>query len=242
MTDTPAPALLEAALEATWPAAGRHDCGAFVLRDGAGGGRRVSAATARAPVSEADLAAVLAAAGDGALFRLRPGACDWDGPLDAALAARGLRRADPTLILAAPVAVLAPEPLPHLRAFALWPPLAIQREIWAEGGIGPARLAVMARAQDPRAALMARIADRVAGTAFVAVAGPVAMLHAVEVTQTLRRRGAARALARAAAEWAGAQGARWLALAVTEANAPARALYGGLGMAVAHRYHYRVTP
>nr|WP_242511967.1 GNAT family N-acetyltransferase [Rhodobaculum claviforme] len=179
--------MLEAALEATWPAARVRDCGPFVLRDGAGGGRRVSSATARGPVTEVDLEAALAAMPD-ALFRLRPDACAWDGPLDAALAARGLVRADPTLILAAPVAALAPVPLPHLRAFALWPPLAIQREIWAEGGIGPARLAVMARAHGPRAALMARIADRVAGTAFVAVAGPVAMLHAVEVTHTLRPR------------------------------------------------------
>jgi ribosomal protein S18 acetylase RimI-like enzyme len=65
------------------------------------------------------------------------------------------------------------------------------------------------------------------------------MLHAVEVTEALRRRGAARNLTRAAAEWAGKHGADWLVLAVTEANAPARALYDGLGMAPAGGYHYR---
>lgn len=241
----PDAALLEAVLEASWPAAGLRRLGPFSLRDGAGGGRRVSAATAEAPVSEAALEAALAAlAGQGgpALFRLRPEACAWDAALDALLAARGFRRADPTLFYAAPVAALAPEPLPGLRVFALWPPLAVQRLLWSEGGIGPERLAVMARAAAPHAALMARQDDRVAGTAFVALHGAVAMLHAVEVTAPLRRRGAARNLARAAAEWAAGHGARWLALAVTEANTPARALYAGLGMRQAGGYHYRIAP
>jgi GNAT superfamily N-acetyltransferase len=234
---------LEAALEATWPAAGIAACGPFSLRDGAGGGSRVSAATALAAADEPGIAAAEAAmraAGHRPLFRLRPGLCAWDGPLDAALAARGYARRDPTLYYAAPVARLAPEPLPAMRVFPIWPPLAIQRDLWAEAGIGPARLAVMGRVTRPKAALMARQDDRVAGTAFVALCGEVAMLHAMEVTRALRRRGAARNLTRAAAEWAAAQGAAWLALAVTEANAPARALYAGLGMAAPGGYHYRV--
>ena len=240
---TPDPAALEAALEASWPAAATRACGPFVLREGAGGGRRVSAATAQGPADAAALEAAIAEmGGQGALFRLRPGTCAWDGELDQALAARGFRRADPTLLLAAPVAALAPEPLPRLRVFAIWPPLAIQRALWAEGGIGPERLAVMARAASPRTALMARQDDRVAGTGFVALHGDVAMIHAMEVTPALRRRGAAGNLLRAAAEWSAGQGARWLALAVTEANAPARALYARLGMAEAGRYHYRVAP
>jgi uncharacterized protein (DUF2237 family) len=45
-----------------------------------------------------------------------------------------------------------------------------------------------------------------------------------------------------AARWAEAQEAGWIAVAVTEANAPARALYVGLGMAEAARYHYRAAP
>ncbi|PJN94439.1 N-acetyltransferase, partial [Amaricoccus sp. HAR-UPW-R2A-40] len=38
------------------------------------------------------------------------------------------------------------------------------------------------------------------------------------------------------------RGAVTLALAVAEANAPARALYDRLGMAEAARYHYRIAP
>ena len=57
-----------------------------------------------------------------------------------------------------------------------------------------------------------------------------------------QRVGLARALMLSAARWAEAQGSRWIAVAVTEANAPARALYAGLGMAEAARYHYRAAP
>ncbi|MGY6411729.1 MAG: GNAT family N-acetyltransferase [Alkalilacustris sp.] len=243
--DLPPPGALEAALKASWPAAATRACGPFTLRDGLGGGRRVSAATAQGPADGMALEAALeamAAAGQRPLFRLRPGLCPWDDDLDKALAERGFVRADVTLMLAAPVAVLAPEPLPRMRVFALWPPLAVQRALWAEGGVGPERVAVMARAGGPRTALMARQDDRVAGTAFVALQGDVGMVHAMEVTPALRRRGAAGNLVRAAADWAGAQGARWLGLAVTEANGPARTLYARLGMVEVGRYHYRVAP
>ncbi|MGY6634012.1 MAG: GNAT family N-acetyltransferase [Alkalilacustris sp.] len=252
MTDMPAqpvaPAVppvaadFEAALEATWPAAAWRRLGPWVLRDGAGGGQRVSAATAEGPVAPAALEEGLVAMGPQPLVRVRPALCAWDGALDRGLADRGFVLSDPTLILAARAVEVAPEPLPPLLAFSVWPPLAAQRDIWAKGGIGPARQAIMARVQGPRAALMARRSDRVAGTAFVALHGAVAMLHAVEVPATLRRRGAARALTQAAARWAIAQGATWLALTVTEANGPARTLYDALGMTPVHRYHYRRAP
>lgn len=245
MSAAPDLAALTAALEATWPPASATRLGPFTLREGAGGGSRVSAATAEAAAGPDDIAAATAAmraAGTPPLFRLRPELCPWDATLDAALEASGHLRHDPTVFYAAPVAALAPEPLPRLRAFAIWPPLAIQRDLWAEAGIGPARLAVMARAAEPRAALLAREADRVAGTAFVALHGPLAMLHAMEVTPGLRRRGAARNMMRRAAEWAARAGAHWLALAVTEANAPARSLYEALGMRACGGYHYRRAP
>ncbi|NCO15796.1 MAG: hypothetical protein GW902_01020, partial [Alphaproteobacteria bacterium] len=46
----------------------------------------------------------------------------------------------------------------------------------------------------------------------------------------------------AAALWAQGLGARTLALAVTLANAPARALYRRLGFAPVCGYHYRRAP
>jgi hypothetical protein len=49
-------------------------------------------------------------------------------------------------------------------------------------------------------------------------------------------------MTRAAAAWAQRAGAPVFAMAVTERNAPARALYARLGLAEAARYHYRVAP
>lgn len=234
-----------AALEATWPAAALRRQGPFTLRDGGGGGKRVSAATAEGPPDAAAIRAAEAAmraAGQRPLFRLRPALCPWDAALDDVLAARGYEMLDPTLFMVAPVARLIASDLPALRQFPIWPPLEIQRQIWAEAGIGAGRQAIMARVAGPKTALLARIDDRPAGVAFVACSGAVAMLHAMETLPRLRRKGAARGLMHGAADWAAAQGAEWLALAVTRANAPARALYAAMGMAELGGYHHREAP
>ena len=88
--------------------------------------------------------------------------------------------------------------------------------------------------------LMSRANDRPVGAAFVAVDGEVAMIHAIEVAKAHRRKGGAVRLMQGAARFAAENGAEWLALAVTEANSGARALYERLGMADAGGYHYRV--
>lgn len=231
------PAALFATLEATWPAAARLACGPFLLRQGLGGGQRVSAATAEGDWTLADIAAAEAAMrdlGQMPLMLIRAG----EEALDAALAAQGWQIHDPVLAYAAPVAALM-APVSGMAVFAHWPPLAITADLWAEGGIGPERLAVMQRAPGPKTALLARNADKPCGAAFVAQHGHHAMLHALEVRPALRRAGSGRRLLQAAANWAAAQGATDLSLAVTEANAPARRLYEALGMAPITRYHYR---
>lgn len=226
---------LLAALDATWPALVVEEQGGWRLRDGAGGGKRVSAASPLGAGGEIALAEEwMRARGQRALFRLG----EADGALDAALEARGYRVLDPTVIMVAPVATLAEKP-PHVSLFDIWPPLAIMRDIWAEGGIGPARLEVMERAAGPKCGLIARIEDRAAGAGFVALDGPIAMLHAVEVAPGMRRKGVGGIMLRGAAWWAQRQGAEWLALAVTEANTAARALYERAGMVTVTCYHYR---
>lgn len=249
MSDAPDLPRLFAALDATWPAARRIAQGPFTLREGQGAGQRVSAATLEGDLdggldgegfAPADLVAAehgMRALGQVPLFRVAEG----QDALDAALEARGYAVADPTVIYVARVAALAEEPGP-VSLFPIWPPLAITADIWTAGGVGPARQAVMARVPAPRTSLLARVSDRAAGAAFVACDGPVAMLHAIEVLPGLRRRGAARILVTGAAWWAQAQGAAWLALAVTRANAPARALHDRLGMVRCGGYHYRVAP
>ncbi|MCC1480855.1 GNAT family N-acetyltransferase [Roseibaca sp. Y0-43] len=218
-------------LAATWPAARSWQQDGWTLRDGAGGGKRVSAASAGPDARAADLAALMPA---GPLAMLRP----EQTALDRDLAALGYTVVDPTLIYAAPVADLAQKP-PHVSLFDLWEPLEIMREIWAEGGIGPDRIAVMARAPGPKTAFLARLGDRVVGCGFCAIHDGVAMLHAVEILPAYRRQGAGRTMLTGAAHWAQGQGAEWFTLAVTEANAPARALYEGSGLQAVARYHYR---
>lgn len=228
------PALLARVMEATWPAARSWRLGPFTLRDGGGGGKRVSAASAEGPFTARELGAAEAAMAE-PLFLIRPG----DEALDAALDARGWRIVDPVVAYAAPVAALAAA-LPGLTAFPHWPPLEIARTLWAEGGIGPARIAVMGRVSGPKTALLGRRDDRPAGVAFVACHGTEAMLHALEVRESLRRQGLGRDLLHAAANWAGDQGATRISLVVTRQNTAARALYARLGMQVVGQYHYRM--
>ena len=228
------PNLLAEVMEATWPPASRRGLGPFTLRDGAGGGKRVSAASLSGDFTEADLDAVEAAMA-APLMLIR----EADAALDAALDRRGWRVVDPVVAYAAPVAALTAD-LPPLAAFPHWPPLEIARSVWAEGGIGPARIAVMDRVPGPKVALLARTGDRPAGVAFVACHGPEAMLHALEVRPEHRRKGAGQSLLHAAANWAAAEGASRLSLVVTRQNAAARALYDRLGMRVVGQYHYRM--
>lgn len=228
---------LMAALSATWPPRGERRVGPWSIRDGAGGGKRVSAACAVTEVAPGDLPgaeAAMVSLGQVPLVQVR----DGEDGLDRLLARAGYAIVDPTLILLAQAAPLAAPP-PRLAAFAVWPPLAIQDRIWREGGIGAARRAVMDRVTGPKTAILGRTDDQPAGTAFVAIHGGTAMLHAAHVPEALRRRGTARHMLAAAAAWAVGEGARWLALAVTAGNAPARALYASAGFAVATGYHYR---
>lgn len=230
---------LDKALAATWPAAETRACGSFTLRRSPGGGSRVSAATWDADTlpDPAGIDAAIAAMHDWGQvprFRIRAG----QARIDALLAARGFLRHDPTRLYAAPLDRMPGLP-PRLSAFAIWPPLAIQDEIWHAAGIGPDRRAVMRRVAGPCTAILGRLDDRPDGTAFVAAHGNTAMLHALEVRPAARRRGLARTMIAQAAAWARDTGCTWLAVAVTRDNTPACALYAGIGMTEAAAYHYR---
>ncbi|MCF8509836.1 MAG: GNAT family N-acetyltransferase [Rhodobacteraceae bacterium] len=232
------PALVTEVMEATWPPAAHQACGPFTLRIGQGGGKRVSAATADGRWGAEDLShaeAEMQASGQSPLFLIR----EDDADLDAALAQRGYRQVDPVVIYAAPIKTLMGDGPSYMTTFPHWPPMQIARQLWADGGIGPARLAVMERVNGPKCAVLGRTDDRAAGVAFVACHGRHAMLHALEVAPALRRRGSAQNILKAAAVWAQDAGADTLSLAVTTANTPAGKLYQGLGMVEAGRYHYR---
>ena len=232
------PDALQDVMDASWPAASVARVGPWAIRDGGGGGKRVSAATAEGSWQASDVTraeAAMQALGQDRLFLIRT----RDADLDAALQAQGYRVVDPVVAYAAPVAEIAAVPPARMTSFPHWPPMEIDRALWAEGGIGPARVAVMERVTGPKTVILGRSSDRAAGVAFVAMRGDVAMLHALEVSPALRRQGSAYNILRAAAVWAQDNGAKTLSLVVTEANVPARSLYASLGMTIVGQYHYR---
>lgn len=229
---------IEAAFEASWPAAEYAEAGTFRIGRGLGGGKRVGSARATGPdwtAAEIDRAVEVQKMWDQSpIFRVS----DSETRLAEALSSRGFRDHTPTVMMTAPVATLTSLAVPPVTSFALWPPLAIQRELWEEQGIGAARQAVMARVAAPKAALLGRIEDRAAAVAFAAEVKGIAVLHALEVLPAMRRKGLAGWILREAAFWAKMQGADTMLLAVTAENAGAIALYRKLGFTEIARYRY----
>lgn len=235
---------IPAAIRATWPPARTETVGPFLVSDGAGGGNRVSAAQLADPasdgsrVSKADITEVLywqRSIGGESIFMVFGG----QTALDTLLKAEGFTTRDATNILATATADLA-KPPPPVSCFETWPPLAVQEEIWADGGIGHARLNIMSRAEGPKTTLFGRINDKPAGTAFVALHDRIAMLHALDVAAFARRQGLARIMMGAAASWAADRGSDVFSVLVTQENAPAGRLYASLGMQAVESYWYRV--
>ncbi|MEM9966804.1 MAG: GNAT family N-acetyltransferase [Pseudomonadota bacterium] len=208
-----------------------------MLREGRGGGKRVSAATACAPPQELDIAAAAQAMRrlkQRPLFSIRQD----DERLDAQLAAAGYEIVDPVVMYTLPIDRLTDRHIPPVTAFEIWEPLAIMEEIWQQGGIGAARIEVMRRVQ-VKTAIFARWRDRPAGVAFAGVHHDICMVHAVEVLPHQRRQGVAVWMMRRAAFWGAARGARYICVLCVVKNQAANALYRALGFEEAGRYHYR---
>ncbi|SLN41593.1 Acetyltransferase (GNAT) family protein [Roseovarius litorisediminis] len=223
--------------EATWPPAARKTVGPWIIRDGQGGGKRVSSATARQPVAAEHLPAAQSAMqsmNQTPLFMIRAG----DDALDQMLADQGYTIVDPVNIFAGPIADLA-QPTPRTSTFAIWEPLAIQLDIWAAGGIGPGRINVMRRAPSPKTSIFGRADNRPAGTAFCAIHENIAMVHALEVHPRSRRQNMGRYMMQQAAIWAQENGATHMSVVCRQNNTGANALYTSLGLTLVEQYHYR---
>jgi GNAT superfamily N-acetyltransferase len=221
------------AIDGTWaPAAIQRD-GGWVFRDGQGGGSRVSATTTEVPGSLPDLDLAEARSN---LFMIRPG----EDALDAALAAKGYSVKDPVNLYACAAEQLCDMPVPRVTMLPVWEPLEIMKDIWAAGGIGPERLAVMHRVPGPKTGFLGRHKDKPAGAAFTASYKGITMVHAIEILPHQRRNGMGAWVMRASAFWARKHGAKTVAVLCTQANEGANALYASLGMPVVGQYHYRV--
>lgn len=232
--------MLYAVVEATWPPAARHTEGNITLRNGGGGGKRVSAATARLPVTAEELtraAAEMKDMGQDPLFMIR----DGDVALDVMLEGQGYEVIDPVNLYVGDVAKLLAEPLENVTTFCIWESLAIMRDIWTAGGIGPDRVAVMERAICPKTTIFGRDRNRPAGAAYVGIHHGIAMVHALEILERHRGVGLGKQMMRRAALWASENSASRMAAVCTQANTGANALYASLGMALVGTYHYRIN-
>ncbi len=238
----PAEALFRT-LESSWPAAARYTRDGWIIREGRGGGKRASAATSVVPDGRRlpDIGAAeeeMGRLGQPPLFMVRQG----EAGLDDALCDRGYEIVDPVIFYSGNPGELAiGEPNGPDAVFGDLP-LAIQARIWAEGGIGPSRLAVMKRVNGARTWILGRKDDQPAGTVFVAIHDGIAMVHALYVLPRFREKGMGRQLMAAAAGWSCRRSARFLTLSVTRANVTAGKLYRSLGMIQGGNYHYRMRP
>lgn len=238
MTHLPSAQQIYEVVEATWPSAGSRACGPFTIREGQGGGKRVSAATVSGGFAEVDLSAAEGAMrhlGQEPLFQIRQG----DEALDGMLQARGYKVIDSVTMYAAPAADLATERPPRTAAIPAWEPLSIMEEIWQTGGIDAARIAVMHRAQGAKTGFISRWQDKPAGTSFLAIHDGIGMVHALEILPFQRRLGVGRWLMRRAAFWVLENGGHTLSVICTSRNEGANRLYTSLGMSVVGKYHYR---
>lgn len=234
-------AALARAFEATWPAAEYREAGGFRIARGMGGGGRLGAAVPLHDWQPDGIMQAIAAHrdwGQAALFCVPQGMTD----LAQALQAQGFRPHKPTAVLHIPTPFLTDQPLPQVTALSAWPPLAIQREIWQQGGIDTPRQQAMDRAGLPKRALLGRLKDRAAGVAFLGISDRVAMIHAIHVTPAARRQRLAEWLMRGAGFIAAEHGATRLALAVAQENLPAMALCRKLGFAQIDAYDHWSHP
>ena len=164
--------------------------------------------------------------------------------VDAWLAARGWQQRDPTLVLwRALSAVDAPAPsLDEAQCLPLAAWIAAYVAVTGDQ-----------RDQGAHAEILQRIGPRAARLALLRGGEPVACALAVwsepfvalvdlAVRPDWRRQGLGNALVRQALRWGQAQGAEGMLLQVVAANAPARALYAGLGFEPAYSYWYRHPP
>ena len=190
-----------------------------------------------AAITEAE--AWYAARGLPACFQLTDAAVP--AGLDAALADRGYARESESLVmLGDPAAAAAGDdgtveilhrPLQSVLA-------AMADPLWGDPQRRE-RAALLARIRRPHRYGLVTVGGEPAAGGLVVADGQLAGLFALRTQPPFRRQGLARRLVAACAAWARTQGAERLYLQVEADNAPAIALYAGLGFAAAYRYGYR---
>ncbi len=229
----------------TWPGLGHAFVDGWVLRQAGGVSRRANSAwPLHAPAGPLDdrLSATerfFEAAGLDPVVRVTALA---EPTLDAALAARGYRFEDPSLVRMAPLDQMAAPANPGSVA------LSDEAGAWLEahaviGGLTPDEqitdAAIHRALAAPRCYAHRRIDGEPAACAFAALDRGMAMIYAVQVSPRHRRRGLATDVLLALFAWARDAGAATALLQVQGDNTGALALYSRLGFRTVYGYHYR---
>jgi ribosomal protein S18 acetylase RimI-like enzyme len=182
--------------------------------------------------------------GDAATVQVAP--AEELSALDADLRDRGWRLDGPTDILVASVddvpagtsagVSVAMRPAMDLAWLDAW--------IAAEGRADAREtyVHVLRRIPSPAAFAVAHVDGRPAGVGLATCERGWSGVFCMAVEPAARRRGVARAVLRALAEWSRDHDARGLYLQVECDNAAARALYASMGFTRSHGYHFRIAP
>ena len=226
-------------IDLTWPAEEFLELTEWKLRKSIKGGKRVSAATA---IKKSGIPAIqlventLAEWCQDKLFMIKAG----ENSLDEALKERGYSIVDPTNIWSISAEVLSMQQIPPVTAFSIFPPLAIQREIWIANGIDASRIEIMDRVKTPKTTIFGRINAKPAAAAFLAVSNKIAMVHALVVDHKFQRQGMGKHVMQKVGAWAHQKGAESVVVLCTKQNQSANNFYKILGMQVIGQYHYRL--
>lgn len=241
----PDPALLDRLADRGWPALERAELDGWVLRASFGVTNRANSVLAVGMPRNRDLAGAITSVEQWyaerslpTVFQLSPAAPAALGP---ALAARGYREHSETDIL-----VTARLPLPSTLSLPGMEVATTPSDAWldtwwsVDGRGGAAERAIAAGILAGSPALYASVGDPEApdAVARLALVDSWGGLYAVATRPEARRRGLARALVPALAAAAGQHGVQRLWLQVLADNAPAQALYAGLGFRRASGYRY----
>lgn len=152
--------------------------------------------------------------------------------LDRELAGRGYRYDAPTLVLTAPVPVVAaPSPVEIGAVTPAW------REAYGNDAV---TTHVLDRIAGPAGFASVTVDGAVAALGLFVAGDGLAGVFCMATAEPHRRRGHATAILRAGATWAAGQGADLLYLQVEKDNTPALRLYEGVGFTLSHSYHYRI--
>lgn len=225
-------------MDEAWPALESVRVGAWKARFGAGVTKRANSVLCPDGSEDGDIAAVERLYAERelpAVFQLRPGA------LDDELARRGYTLVDPTLFFTRRLTAADVRTGPV--EVSDEPGRAWMDAWWAVDGRYAEGLPV---AREILTGVQARYASvtedgRAVATGRGVPQGDTLGVYCMAVPPEQRRRGLARVVLRALLADAYARGQRTAYLAVTEANAAARALYTAEGFVPAGGYHYRVS-